>query len=552
MVYIYCVYNDLIPDIYCIRYSYSKTSQLLALKSGDYHPVCSYIVYEEWFDGLGSYVWSIVSDLLKVYRTLGYSGKWLRIISPDARNILKNAFNQARIQQQKMAKNVCKLPDNIVPVDDIHMTKYGWNKYVNENTLETILSNIMNMNTPESNHIFKSIIGSNGSSQYMTLDMILKVCNTDVYRRMLHTDKSIGRVFIVNPNVTFEFIENHPYIGWGDLNGYMSNINITMDTIRRIYNKEIPGMTLNQWEISSSKCLDISFVYESPELSWDYDLLMYNPNIDLSFIISNIDKLGSIVCVNKICDIITWDQYIVYQSIFSFTVGRYMVKNSTVTTDIFLTYCEEYRWLNSAVLYDNINITVEFILDNVDLEWPYPKRYKPNDSPDYIMIINQIVTEKRRVYTEDMYYPNSIKKYDVYCLDNIDSIIENISDIGLIKEILEDIAPNYGTPLRGFCCNPNIKYDTFIELALIPSIEYIKPSEYCYNANITWDLILRHLNSGLIDIKRYPTYTCFSDEKNNDIVVKMKIRERNVRIFIYNEVRNHICSNVSYMITGYL
>lgn len=552
MVYIYCLYNDRIPNIYSIKYAYDKKSQIYVMDSDDYHPVESYIIYEEWFDGLGSYVWSIVSDLLKEYRSSIYSGVRLKITSPNALDILKNAFTNARIKHKILEKKECSIPDNIVPVDDIHMTKYGWNKHLDENPLETILSNISNINTPESEIILNSIIRRNGNSRYMTLDLILKVYDTSVYKRMLRIDNTVGHVFIRNPNVTLEFIEDHPYIGWGDLSGYMRNRNITMGLIRRLYKQEIPGMTLDQQIICSFKYLDLSFVDETPELSWDYDLLIYNPNIDLSFIISNIDKLRSGICVHKICEIITWDQYILYQTIFGFSIGKFMVKSNTVTTDIFLRYYEKYGWLKSALLYDNINITVEFILDNIGLKWPRPKLYNPNHSPDYIMIVNQIATEKMYIYNDDMYYPNSIKKYDVYSFDNIDAIIENISDIGLIKEILKDVAPNYDKPLRGFCANPHIKYEEFIELSLIPCMQYIKPSEYCYNANMTWDLILEHLNSGLIDINSYRAYTCFSNNKNNEIVIKTKTRERNVLIFIYNEVRNYMCSNLSYMITDYL
>src|SRR5436190_2248939 len=109
---------------------------------------------------------------------------------------------------------------------------------------------------------------------------IIKIYNQKKFQQfILQNHRKFSTAWIgvsANPNVTWDFIINHPDYLWSlwSING---NPNVTL---KEMSNNPI-GKQFNLSEFSINHNVTLKDVAQNPDFPWDYNLLCENPNITL-------------------------------------------------------------------------------------------------------------------------------------------------------------------------------------------------------------------------------------------------------------------------------
>ncbi len=218
--------------------------------------------------------------------------------------------------------------------------------------------------------------------------------------------------------------------------------------------------------ICSNKNFDLIFFKKHPELRIDYQLLSYNPNITLDYIVENKYCFWNDVVLNKtlgrnIKNYILYDNY--YNELHRFY--KLDILYEIYETWDNLLYIEKH--FNHKIRYEllsmNKNISWDIIINNINEDWNF----------EYLVIYNKNITVEIVLNNKKYFNNNCVKlltknKYIKWSeIVKYDNYIEwNYTDLSLNINITIDIVLNNINKKWCFnrlSSNPNITIDIILQ-----------------------------------------------------------------------------------------
>ena len=158
------------------------------------------------------------------------------------------------------------------------------------------------------------------------------------------------RIRCVNPNITLQFMEEHPEFEY-DIYNIVENPNITIDELAEYAKKYNIDPVTRSNNIANNKSITIDDIQKYPDLKWDnkYCNIFTNTNITFKIVCDNLNIRWNFKTISTCCDL-TWNDLIDI-------ISRPTLKNNTDVNNTDIN--------NTEVNDTEVNDTQDIILNKV-------------------------------------------------------------------------------------------------------------------------------------------------------------------------------------------
>lgn len=177
-----------------------------------------------------------------------------------------------------------------------------------------------------------------------------------------------------NNKIKSDDILENPHYEWD-----YSNLSSIIDVNFVYANPDLP------WDYSSlSDRINLDFIRQNPDKSWNYGILSRNPNLTIDFILEHRSKLWWWLALYQntnidLNDLITHNLHTHNTFAFQYTYLEYCIENlpnvnwieasQNAPFDLIDKYPDK-PWITNQ-FSENINITMNYVLEHPELDWNY-------------------------------------------------------------------------------------------------------------------------------------------------------------------------------------